>query len=186
LKRYGRDSAETGWHFLTGDADAIQRLADDVGFRYAYDPVSKQYAHPSGLVILTSEGKISGYQFGVTFSPRDLYTSLDTASSRKIGSRIQDLILLCFHYRPITGRYGNIIMTTVRVLGVATLIALPGLVFKMSRKQRLRAATLAPVLDHPGKPFILPLPKGEGRGEGEQGAQFSMPDCATKPTGGAS
>ena len=77
-------------------------------------------------------------------------------------------------------------MTTVRVLGVATLIALPGLVFKMSRKQKVRAATFGPVLEHPGEPSTLPLPKGEGRGEGEQGAQFSMPDCATKPTGGAS
>jgi protein SCO1/2 len=135
LKRYGRDSTETGWHFLTGDADSIQRLADEVGFRYAYDPLSKQYAHPSGLVILTPDGKISRYLFGVTFSPRELYTSLDTASSRKIGSRIQDLILLCFHYRPITGRYGNIIMITVRVLGVATLLGLPALVVTMARKK---------------------------------------------------
>src|SRR6266850_243333 len=101
LKRYGRDSAETGWHFLTGDSDAIQRLADEVGFRYAYDSISKQYAHPSGLVVLTPDGKISRYLFGVTFSPRELYSSLYTASSRKIGTRIQDLILLCFHYRPI-------------------------------------------------------------------------------------
>src|SRR6266850_2177925 len=75
--------------------------ADGVGFRYAYDSISKQYAHPSGLVVLTPDGKISRYLFGVTFSPRELYTSLDTASSRKIGTRIQDLILLCFHYRPI-------------------------------------------------------------------------------------
>jgi protein SCO1/2 len=135
LKRYGRDSAESGWHFLTGDADSIQHLADEVGFRYAYDPLSKQYAHPSGLVVLTPDGKISCYLFGVTFSPRELHTSLDTASSRKIGSRIQDLILLCFHYRPITGRYGNIIMTTVRVLGIATLLGLPALIVTMARKK---------------------------------------------------
>jgi protein SCO1/2 len=134
LKRYGRDSAETGWHFLTGDSDSIQRLADEVGFRYAYDPVSKQYAHPSGLVILTSEGKISGYRFGVTYSPRELFASLNNASSHTIGSRIQDLILLCFHYRPITGRYGNIIMITVRTLGVATLLGLPALIVFMARK----------------------------------------------------
>jgi protein SCO1 len=134
LKRYGRDSAESGWHFLTGDPNSIQRLADEVGFRYAYDPLSKQYAHPSGLVVLTPDGKISRYLFGVTFSPRELYASLDTASSRKIGSRIQDLILLCFHYRPITGRYGNIIMITVRTLGVATLLGLPALIVTMARK----------------------------------------------------
>jgi protein SCO1 len=135
LKRYGRDTAETGWHFLTGDPDSIQRLADEVGFRYAYDSASKQYAHPSGLVVLTPDGKISRYLFGVTFSPRELYTSLNEASSRKIGARIQDLILLCFHYRPITGRYGDIIMISVRTLGVATLLGLPALIVTMARKQ---------------------------------------------------
>jgi protein SCO1/2 len=189
LKRYGRDSAQTGWHFLTGDGDSIQRLADEVGFRYVYDPLSKQYAHPSGLVVLTPDGKISRYLFGVTFSPRELYASLDTASSRKIGSRIQDLILLCFHYRPITGRYGNIIMITVRVLGIATLLGLPALVFKMSRRQRFGAPAFAPVLERPGEACVLPLPRGAGRGEGEQNVQTSttsqtvQPDIATREPG---
>ena len=145
LKRYGRDIAESGWHFLTGDSSSIQRLADEVGFRYAYDSASKQYAHPSGLVVLTPDGKISRYLFGVTFSPRELYLSLETASSRKIGSRIQDLILLCFHYRPITGRYGNIIMITVRTLGVATLLGLPALILLMkSRSSRRKEAQISP------------------------------------------
>jgi protein SCO1/2 len=144
LKRYGRDGAEAGWHFLTGDAGAIQKLADDVGFRFAYDPASKQYAHPSGLVVLTPDGKISGYLFGVTFSPRDLFTALKTASSRNIGTRIQDLILLCFHYRPITGRYGNVIMTTVRILGIATLLGLPALIIGMTRRQKVRPVACAP------------------------------------------
>jgi protein SCO1/2 len=180
LKRYGRDGAETGWHFLTGGSDAIQRLSDEVGFRYAYDSTSKQYAHPSGLVILTPEGKISGYQFGVTYSPRELFTSLNNASARKIGSRIQDLILLCFHYRPITGRYGNLIMTTVRVLGVATLLGLPALVIAMARKQKLRPFSVKK------EPLCLPLPKGEGRGEGEKRVECSTPDFATKPAGGPS
>jgi protein SCO1 len=191
LKRYGREGAETGWHFLTGDSDSIQRLADEVGFRYAYDSASKQYAHPSGLVILTPEGKISGYQFGVTYSPRELFSSLNNASSRKIGSRIQDLILLCFHYRPITGRYGNMIMTTVRVLGVATLLGLPALVIAMARKQKLRPVSVKQ------EPLCLPLPKGESRpalrnafdeggGEGEKRVECSTPDFATKPAGGPS
>jgi protein SCO1/2 len=192
LKRYGRDSAQAGWHFLTGDADSIQHLADEVGFRYAYDPLSKQYAHPSGLVVLTPDGKISRYLFGVTFSPRDLYTSLETASSRKIGSRIQDLILLCFHYRPITGRYGNIIMITVRVLGIATLLGLPALIVTMARKQTVRAASISPQNACPGQPLALPLPKGEGRGEGEQNAQMPatsqtvQAEVATGESGGPS
>jgi protein SCO1/2 len=184
LKRYGRDGAEAGWHFLTGDSDATQRLADEVGFRYAYDSASKQYAHPSGLVILTPEGKISGYQFGVTYSPRELFASLNNASSRKISARIQDLILLCFHYRPITGRYGNIIMTIVRVLGVATLLGLPVLIVTMARKQKLRAVSVKQ-----GRSCVSvgrPLHGGEGRGEGEERVDCPKADFATKPAGGPS
>ncbi len=144
LKRYGRDDAQSGWHFLTGNSDAVQRLADEVGFRYAYDPASKQFAHPSGLVVLTPDGKISRYLFGVTFSSRELFSSLQTASSRNIGSRIQDLILLCFHYQPITGRFGNSIMTAVRVLGVGTLVGLPVFIFKVTRRQKRLAAKIGP------------------------------------------
>lgn len=165
LKRYGRDGAEAGWHFLTGDAEPIHQLASEVGFRYAYDPVSKQYAHPSGLVVLTPEGKISSYLFGVTFTPRDLFTALSAASYRKIGSRIQDLILLCFHYRPITGRYGNLIMFTVRALGVATLLGLPALIFTMGRSSRRKQAqiTLSPDQSPPSSaPPIQEHSKGGG------------------------
>jgi protein SCO1/2 len=194
LKRYGRDTAESGWHFLTGDSDAIQRLADEVGFRYAYDPVSKQYAHPSGLVVLTRDGRISRYLFGVTFSPRDLYTSLDTASSRKIGSRIQDLILLCFHYRPITGRYGNIIMITVRVLGVATLLGLPALIITMARKKpRSRLCkqneTLQPGLNEPKELQSASLSPSDGeraRVRGSVQGQAEIGSHETSKAGGAS
>lgn len=139
LKRYGRPEAEAGWHFLTGQPEAIQRLADEVGFRYAYDDVSKQYAHPSGIVVLTPDGKTSSYLFGVTYPPSELFASLNAASSRKIGSRIQELILLCFHYRPITGRYGNIIMSTVRILGIATLIGLVTLIARTVRREKVVA-----------------------------------------------
>ncbi len=139
LKRYGRPEAEAGWHFLTGQPEAIRRLADEVGFCYAYDDVSKQYAHPSGIVVLTPDGKTSSYLFGVTYAPSELFASLNAASSRKIGSRIQELILLCFHYRPITGRYGNIIMTTVRVLGIATLMGLAALIVRMVRREKVVA-----------------------------------------------
>jgi protein SCO1/2 len=146
LKSYGRPNAEAGWHFLTGESEAIQRLANEVGFRYAYDDVSKQYAHPSGIVVLTPDGKISRYLFGVTYSPNDLFTSLRAASSRKIGTRIQELILLCFHYRPITGRYGNLIMTAVRVSGVLTLVGLAALIVRMARREKV-----APVENPPSR-----------------------------------
>lgn len=152
LKRYGRAEAAAGWHFLTGQEQQSRKLADEVGFRYVYDPVSKQYAHPSGLVVLTPQGKISGYLFGVTFAPKQLYASLQTASVQKISSPIQKLVLLCFHYNPITGRYGPLIMTIIRVMAVATIAGLALLVgFGVRRSRQGRGPQdLRPTL--PGSP----------------------------------
>lgn len=133
LKRYGRSSAAPGWHFLTGSETAVRQLADQVGFRYAYDPVSKQYAHPSGLVILTPEGKISQYLFGVTYSPKELYEALHTASLGAIGSSIRQLFLLCFHYNPTSGKYSQAILWILRAMGILTLIGLLGLVWRLAR-----------------------------------------------------
>ncbi|HEV2393933.1 MAG TPA: SCO family protein [Verrucomicrobiae bacterium] len=127
-KRYGRSGAALGWHFLTGNEPAIRQLAGEVGFRYVYDPVSKEFAHPSGLVILTPDGTISKYLFGVTFAPKDLYGALKDASYKQVGSPIQQLILLCFHYNPITGKYSRSIIVILRVLGIATILGLFALV----------------------------------------------------------
>ncbi len=128
LKRYGRTGAEAGWHFLTGDRQAIAQLANEVGFRYVYDPASKQVAHPSGLVILTPGGKISRYLFGVTYAPKDLFGALKEASSGRVGSPIQQLILLCFHYNPITGKYSAAIVVALRVMALGTILGLLGLI----------------------------------------------------------
>lgn len=140
LKRYGRAGAATGWHFLTGEEPAIQTLADEVGFHYAYDPTIQQYAHPSGLVILTPEGRVAKYLFGVKFSPNELYAGLNGAAGHHIGSRIQQLVLLCFCYSPIKGKYGNVIMLGVRLFGAATLLGLGWLMVSMIRCERKRAA----------------------------------------------
>lgn len=136
LKRYGRAAAGAGWHFLTGEEPAIKRLADEVGFQYAYDPATGQYAHPSGLVILTPEGKVARYFFGVAFSANDLYLALQGASDHKVGSPIQRLILLCFHYNPITGKYSPAILLIVRLLGGATALGLGWLVYCGCRKPK--------------------------------------------------
>jgi protein SCO1/2 len=136
LKRYGRVGASEGWHFLTGDEANIRRLADQVGFRYAYDSATKEYAHPSGFIVLTPEGKIARYFFGIQFSPRELYPALLGASSQTIGTRIQELVLLCFHYRPITSKYGALIMTTVRVMAVATVAGLGWLIIGMVLREK--------------------------------------------------
>jgi protein SCO1/2 len=136
LKRYGRAGAAKGWRFLTGEEAAIKRLADEVGFQYAYDPSSGQYAHASGLVVLTPEGKVARYLFGITFPPKELYAALEIASEHRIGSPIARLILLCFHYNPITGKYGPAIMFTVRLLGAATVLGLIWLILSLLRREK--------------------------------------------------
>jgi len=124
LARYARTDAVQGWHFLTGDEPAISQLASAVGFKYAYDPDSGQYAHPSGITILTPAGRVSHYLFGVTFSGRDLRTALADAADAKIGSLIQQFFFLCFHYSPLTGKYSGLVMVVVRCMGVAVPLSL--------------------------------------------------------------
>ena len=136
LKKYGRPGADAGWHFLTGDEPVIRELTTEAGFKYVFDPASKQYAHPSGVVILTPDGKISRYLFGVTYKASDLYASLRDASGEKIGSPIQRLVLLCFHYNTITGKYGAPIMVVIRIFGVATLLVLVWLIVSLIRREK--------------------------------------------------
>ena len=147
LKQYGRPSATEGWHFLTGDEPQIKALADEVGFHYAYDSSVQQFAHPSGLVILTPDGKVSKYLFGMKFAPPELYAALQAASRRNVGSPIHRLVLLCFHYNPIKGKYGALIMVIIRIMGVATLAGMVWLFGAMILRERKRARlTPAPVI----------------------------------------
>jgi len=134
VRSYGRGNPD-GWHFLTGDKNVIQKLADEVGFHFAWDPAIKQFAHPSGLVILTPDGRVSHYIFGVTYSAADVNSALRDASAEKTGSPVEQFILLCFHYSPLTGKYGNLIMIIVRVGGIAMMIALGAIIFKQPRRK---------------------------------------------------
>jgi protein SCO1 len=119
---YGRPGAQYGWHFLTGDEPQIKQLADAVGFRYAYDPDSKQYAHASGIMVLTPEGKISKYFYGVTYPARDLRLGLVEASQEKIGTLADQVLLFCYHYDPHTGKYGLLISRMIQLGGVLTVL----------------------------------------------------------------
>ncbi len=131
--------ADAGWHFLTSpDEPTIRRLADAVGFRYAYDPVTKQYAHPAGLVVLTPEGRVSQYLFGVNFDPKALQTALTTAAAQKIGSPIEQFLMLCFHFNPISGKYGALIIGILRAAGVLTLLCMGGLLVYLIRRDPSR------------------------------------------------
>lgn len=135
LAEYRRPGAEQGWHFLTGEEDAIRRLTEAVGFRYAWDERSQQYAHAAGIVLLTPEGKIARYFYGVEFAPRDLRFGLIEASQGRIGSPVDKLLLYCFHYDPLTGRYSAWVLSAIRAGAVLTLLAL-GLFFWLAGRGR--------------------------------------------------
>lgn len=119
---YQRPGAAKGWHFLTGDQPQIKQLADAVGFRYAYDPDSKQFAHAAAIMILTPEGRISRYFYGVTYPERDMRLALMDASSGKVGSPIDAALLYCYHYDPHTGKYGLLISRVIQLSGALTVV----------------------------------------------------------------
>ena len=132
---YDRPGGAQGWHFLTGKQAEIKALAAAVGFRYAYDPASKQFAHASGIMIATPKGKLSRYFYGITFRPIDLRLALDQASSDKIGSPVDAILLFCCEYNPATGKYGIIISHVIQLAGGVTLLLLGGLIFVLFRRE---------------------------------------------------
>ncbi len=136
LEKYTRPHAVGGWHFLTGKEENIRKLADSVGFHYVYDPISKQFAHASGIVVLTPEGKISRYFYGIVYPPKDLRLGLVEASNNKIGTAVDQLMLFCFHYDPNTGKYGVIISNVLRAAASATVLALGTFLVVMFRRDR--------------------------------------------------
>jgi protein SCO1/2 len=144
LRRYGRSGAAIGWHCLVGDERQIRQLADEIGYRYAYDPQTQQYAHPSGVVILTPEGRISRYIFGVTFRAIELREALAAAKEERSSSVVSQLFLLCFHYNPVAGKYSALILSIVRIASVATLVALILFVLPIPRWARSVSRMLPP------------------------------------------
>lgn len=122
LHRYAKGSA--GWHFLTGAEPQIKELARSVGFRYAYDPKTKQYAHASAIMVATPTGRLSKYFYGIEYPPRDLRLGLVEASEDKIGSPVDQILLYCYHYDPNTGKYTAIVLNIVRLAGALTLLIL--------------------------------------------------------------
>lgn len=136
LEQYRRLGAENGWHFLTGDAAAIEQLAAAIGFRYRYDPERKEFAHAAGLTVLTPRGVVARYFFGVEFAPRDLKFGLMEAAENRIGSPIDQLLLFCYHYDPSTGRYSTAVLTGMRLAAAATLLALATFIVLALRRER--------------------------------------------------
>lgn len=123
-----------GWHFLTADQTTIDRLTRTVGFMYAYDPQQGDYAHPIGTMVLTPDGRVARYLFGMDFPPNSLRLALNEASQRKIGTAVDAVLLLCYHYSLSTGRYTPVVMTAVRFVGIATVLALGSFLVVMWRR----------------------------------------------------
>jgi protein SCO1/2 len=136
VERYGRPETADGWHFLTGRDENIRALANAVGFRYEYDESIKQYAHGAGIELLTPKGVIARYFYGIEFSPRDIRFGIIEASEERIGSAIDSVLLLCYHYDPTTGQYGATVMTMVRIGAVLTMIGFAVFLFVALRRER--------------------------------------------------
>jgi len=135
VDRYGRQGAEQGFHFLTGSEASIKALTDAAGFKYAWDEETQQFAHASGFVVATPDGKLSRYFFGIEYAPRDIKFALIESSAGRVGSLVDQVLLFCYHYDPKTGSYSFVAMKAVRLGGAFTLLALAGFVVVALRRE---------------------------------------------------
>jgi len=147
LSRYGRPEAASGWHFLTGKEDAVHALASAANFRYSFDPQHNLFAHASGIMLLTPDGRISRYFYGVEYPSRDVRLGLVDASAGKIGTPIDHLLLFCFQYNPETARYSATVLRIVRLGGILTILpTVAGILIFRRRDVRAASATSRPPL----------------------------------------
>lgn len=142
LHNLDRPGAEDGWHFLTGERPQIDALANAIGWHYQYDPKTDQFAHAAGIVLVTPEGKVAQYYYGVEFSARDMRLGIIQASDNHIGSLVDQVLLYCYHYDPRTGRYGAMITNIVRLAGVATVLILGAVLLILYRRDAPRSKKL--------------------------------------------
>jgi protein SCO1/2 len=160
LEQYDRAGAESGWHFLTGDVSSIEALAEAIGFRYTFNPATKLFAHAAGIVVVTTDGRIARYFYGIDFPPKELESEIEHARGGQIGSPIGRLLLLCYDYDAATGKYTLSILRLLRLAGTATAVGLGGLVgflFRRearSRRQRDSRAEPAEIIDGRERPPI--------------------------------
>jgi protein SCO1/2 len=138
LKRYGRAGAERGWHFLTGPQESIDALTKAAGFQYHYDARTGQFAHSTAIMVLTPQGKIAQYYYGVEFPSKDLRLALVQASQNKIGNVVDQILLYCYHYDPSAGKYNVVIFRVLRLAGVLTMVLLGGFMILMFWREATR------------------------------------------------
>jgi protein SCO1 len=138
LERYGRPGSENGWHFLTGNQEAIAAVTSAAGFSFEWDEKSDQFAHAAGVMIADPNGKLSRYYYGIDYSPKDLKFGIMESAQGKVGNPAEQLLLYCFHYDPSTGKYGLAILRVIRLAGVATLIGMGAMAFMFWRRGKKR------------------------------------------------
>ena len=136
MRQYGRKGGAEGWHFLTGDKASVDALTKAVGFRYVWDAEQKQYAHATGILVLTPQGRIARYFFGIEYPAKDLRLGLIEASEEKLGSVVDQLLLLCYHYDPKVGRYTATVRNILRGGAVLTIAAVAALVLTLLRREK--------------------------------------------------
>ena len=128
LDRYARPGSDNGWHFLTGDDANIRRVTDTAGFHFAWDEQTQQFAHASGVIVATPDGRLARYLFGIEYPPRDLKFAMMESSAGRIGSVVDQVLLYCYHYEPATGSYSLVAMNAVRLGGAVTMVVLFGFI----------------------------------------------------------
>lgn len=140
LAMYNRPAGDGGWHFLTGAEENIEKVARAVGLGYVYQPEIDQYAHAAAISILTPQGKVARYLYGIDYAPKDLKLAILEGSQNKVATFTDKLLLLCYHYDPVAGKYGLAVMSILRAGGVLTLLGLGGAIFAMVRRERRAGA----------------------------------------------
>src|SRR5262249_36191652 len=133
-REYNRVGTADGFHFLTGEEKSIRSLAESIGFHYKWDDTSGQWAHATGIMVVTPQGKLSQYFYGLEYSARDVRLSMVEASQGKIGTIVDRVLLYCYRYDPATGKYGLVVIRSVRIVGAATALALFTFMFVMFRR----------------------------------------------------
>jgi protein SCO1/2 len=143
VKEYGHEETAAGWHFLTGAPTPIKEVTDAVGFKFKWDVYNAQFAHASAIYVLTPQGKLSKYFYGIDYSPKDMRLGLVEASQNKIGNAVDQVLLFCYHFDPTAGKYTAVALNILRGAGAATLLTLGGFVFIMLRRERKQKGSRA-------------------------------------------
>lgn len=136
VRRYERAGSADGWHFLTGSQQSIDALTEAVGFGYKWDERTNQFAHAGGIMVVTADGKLAKYFYGIDYAPLDLKLGLQETAQNKIGTPVDQLMLYCFHYDPATGTYGFAILRLMRVAAVVTILAISAMLFIFWRRNK--------------------------------------------------